>query len=207
MLKNNKKTIQKAWLDESGDAGLKNIKGSSRFFIVAMVYFNDIFDFTELELIINQLRKQFKINQNFEFKFSRSNNKLRSHFLQTINNLPFHFKSIVIDKFRVKKFNSAKSLIKYAFTNLLTDNDSRLNNAEIIIDETVVKLHQRIFNSNLKKELSVNYVKIIKHKRSKGDIRIQIADMTAGAIFHKFERSNDRFYKIIARRGKLIIVK
>ncbi len=54
------------FVDESGDPGLKLDKGSSKYFIVTLVVFEDPKDAEDLDLRIRLLRKEFGFHHKFE---------------------------------------------------------------------------------------------------------------------------------------------
>lgn len=80
-----------------------------------------------------------------------------------------------------------------------------MKKASLIIDEAVAKIHHKEFNWVLKKYLSKNIVAKIKQKQSKNEIMIQVVDMIAGSIFRKYERGDDRYYRLIENKGKILM--
>ena len=72
------------FIDESGDAGFKIGKGSSTFFVISLIIFDDELEAEETALRIKKLRKQLKKTDKFEFKFNKCNRIYREKFLQEI---------------------------------------------------------------------------------------------------------------------------
>lgn len=70
------------FIDESGDAGFKFEKGSSRYFVVALIIFDDDLDAEETALAIKKYRKSLNKSNQFEFKFNKANKKEREQFLR-----------------------------------------------------------------------------------------------------------------------------
>jgi len=88
---------------------------------------------------------------------------------------------------------------------LFYDNNPPLEKAILIIDEAITKIRQREFKGVLRKYLSKNMVRKIVQKRSKSETMIQIADMISGSIFRKYEKQNDKFWKIVKNRENILI--
>ena len=57
------------FVDESGDPGLKIESGSSRYFVVAMVIFDDHEEADAADRRIGLLRRGMRIDPRFEFRF------------------------------------------------------------------------------------------------------------------------------------------
>ncbi len=80
--------------------------------------------------------------------------------------------------------------------------EGRMKNASIFIDR-ISKSFMDDFDSYLKKRLNTNIAKIIgkiKHQDSRSNNLLQLADMVCGAIYRKYNRGDDKFYKIIKKR-------
>ena len=88
---------------------------------------------------------------------------------------------------------------------LLYDNDPPLKKAIFVVDEVVAQIRQREFKGVLRRYLSKNMIKKIIQKRSKGEVMIQFADMISGSIFRKYERQDDKFWKMIKNKEKILI--
>jgi hypothetical protein len=58
------------FIDDSGDPGFKLDKGSSRYFVVACVIFDDNLDAEEAALKIKRLRRTLGWRNEQEFKFN-----------------------------------------------------------------------------------------------------------------------------------------
>ena len=88
--------ISTLWIDESGDCGFKFGQGSSRFLVIVAVYTDS--DEGAIVETIEQLKVSHGFDGQFEFKFSRCNNRLKEECLKAIAHLPILYKAIVIDK-------------------------------------------------------------------------------------------------------------
>jgi len=204
-------SINKLWLDESGDTGFKFELGSSKYFLITLVYLesNNIDEeISKIEKQINQLKEKFSLTINYEFKFSRCKNKLKEEFLKEFLKFPIKYKTIVINKKKLEapalKYRP-RELYCEMVRRLLYDNNPPLKKAILIIDEAVAKIRQREFKGTLRQYLSKNIIKKIIQRRSKNEVMIQIADMVSGCIFRKYERQDDRFWQMVKNKEKILM--
>jgi len=96
-----KNSINKLWLDESGDSGFRFERGSSKYFVVVFVYLegdNIDEETAKIEKQINRLKEKFSLTADYEFKFSRCKNKLKQEFLEESLKFPIKYKVIVVNK-------------------------------------------------------------------------------------------------------------
>lgn len=59
------------FIDESGDTGLKIKKGSSRYFVIALVSFEENEEAIACDQRIGFLKRELKLPERFEFKFGK----------------------------------------------------------------------------------------------------------------------------------------
>ena len=104
------------FVDESGDPGLKLNQGSSKYFIVTLVVFEDVQDALDLDERIKLLRKELQFSAQFEFKFNRLHPDYRIKFLESISPYSFLYFGIVVFVCLVRVFN-----LKVPFTNILVN--------------------------------------------------------------------------------------
>ena len=64
-------SIMLVFIDESGDSGLKIEKGSSRYFTVSLVMFEDNDEALACDQRIKLLKKELGLPENYEFHFKR----------------------------------------------------------------------------------------------------------------------------------------
>ena len=88
----------RAYIDESGDAGLKVGQGSSPFFIIAIVVFEDKEEEAAIEQRIKLLRHEIGVKPHFEFKFNKCRSDFRKAFLRAVSPYNFFYYGIVINK-------------------------------------------------------------------------------------------------------------
>ena len=60
------------FVDDSGDSGFKFNKGSSPYFVIACVIFDDILEAERASLAIKMLRRDLGLSDNHEFKFTKA---------------------------------------------------------------------------------------------------------------------------------------
>ena len=59
------------FIDDSGDPGFKLQKGSSSYFVIAFVLFDDPLEAERTSLAIKDLRRKLKASDYYEFKFNK----------------------------------------------------------------------------------------------------------------------------------------
>jgi len=197
-------------MDESGDCGFKFDSGSSKFFVLVAVYIATLGDdnITVIGEAIKKLKIQHNLTENFEFKFSRSKERLRKDFFQTIARLPIKYKAIIVEKSKINSpilRHQPQQLYCESARMLFYDNNPPLESAVLLIDEAVAKIHHKEFNWVLKNYLSKNTVSKIKQKSSRKEIMIQVADMIAGAIFREYSYKDQTYHKMVKGQEKILI--
>ena len=196
------------FIDESGDTGFKLKTASSRFFVLTIVIFDDLETAEEANQAIKDLHTELKFSDDKEFKFSTgTSNKFKVEFLQKLAKYKFRYRSIVIDKQKLSKVdpkNPEDSLYTLVTDQLFLRAQDRIQNASLFVDRTAQsKRFIQKFNTYLKRKLNTDMRKLIgevRHKDSKSNNLLQLADMVCGAIYRKYNKKDDKFYKLIKRR-------
>jgi len=126
------------FIDESGDSGLKMEAGSSKYFIVALVAFEDHDEALAADDRISLLRLERRLPENFEFHFTNMKSTDRRTFLQAIAPYHFFYFGIVIDKAKLRRREShfKESFYKYTCGLIFENAKPLLNNATVIVDES-----------------------------------------------------------------------
>ncbi len=196
------------FIDDSGDPGFKFNKGSTKFFVISLVIFDDELEAEKTAVAIKDLKRALGFPDNMEFKFFRSSNNVRKEFLQTVNFFKFRVRSLVIDKTFVRSEElrgNKNSFYAYAIKTVLKYSDKTVSSAKIKIDGNGDRIFRKSFLSYLKRELSSGHKRIIKNCKivnSSGNVLIQMADMIAGSVRRSYDISKkDHFvYKGIIRK-------
>lgn len=196
------------FIDDSGDAGFKLEKGSSKFFVIACVIFEDDLEVLKTAVSIKELRRSLKLVDYREFKFNSSTRKIREEFLKAINKFQFKIRCIVIDKTLIKSSelkSKIESFYSYAIKLVLKHNNNSIQNAKIRIDGSGGREFRKNFITYLRKELNSQERNIMKNCRfvdSKNNDLIQLADMIAGSIRRSYEsdKTDKLIYKSIIKK-------
>lgn len=104
------------FIDESGDSGLKIHAGSSKYFVIALVGFEDHDEASAVDDRISLLRKEQRVPNNFEFHFNKLKPAYRRTFLEAVARYNFFYFAVVMDKANLagREFHFNESLYKYA---------------------------------------------------------------------------------------------
>ncbi len=196
------------FIDDSGDAGFKLGKGSSRYFVISLVIFDDDLEAEKTAITIKELRRLLKFPDDMEFKFSKSKKEVREKFLQAISPYKFRIRSLVVDKtlIRSEELRSNKnSFYSYAIKIILQHSGSSIYNAKIKIDGSGDRVFRRNFLGYLRRHLNSREKCIMKSCKlvtSKGNVLIQVADMVAGSVrrFYDVSRRDASVYKSIIQK-------
>jgi hypothetical protein len=177
------------FIDESGDPGLKIKEGSSRYFVVSLVIFEDKEEALVCDQRIGLLRKELKYPEDFEFHFKSNSHKIRLTFLEAIRPYNFFYFGIVLNKDPKKLwgegFKTKESLYKYTCGLVFENAKPYLKEATIILDKSGTKVFRNQLAKYLRRKINIEGVRIIKKvkiQRLKGNNLLQLADYIAGVI-------------------------
>lgn len=188
------------FIDESGDTGFKFDKGSSRYFVIVAVVFDDYNEIDKLDKIILDFKNKLGFGRDVEIKFNKSSISIKQKFLNKINTGKFIILSLIVDKSKINtKYLDYDDMVRILLI------DSYIFNAKIKIDGNASSIFKKKFKSILKRNLNTHEKKIIKDVafiNSKNNNIIQMADMIAGSIRKSYE-GNDKMEKIIKKHIKI----
>ena len=197
------------FIDESGDSGLKIEEGSSRYFVVALVIFQDRDEAVACDQRIELLKRELGWQEG-EFHFNRNSHRIRLAFLQAVAPYDFFYYGIVLNKDPQKLwgagFRDKQSFYKYACSLVFENAKEKLQNATVIIDKSGNLDFRRQLEKYLKRRINpVNSMKIIskvKMQRSHGNNLLQLADYVAGVINRSVQKKDvgNEYKKVIAHR-------
>ena len=174
------------FIDESGDPGLKLGQGSSKFFTMALIVFEDASDADACLQRIDLLRRELGMDANFEFHFYENSDRIRQAFFKVLLPYGFFYYGVIIDKEKLFKegFDSNESFYKYACGLLFENAKEKLENAIVTIDESGRKSFKYQLAKYLKERMNSGSricIKQVRMRNSKGNNLLQLADMVAGA--------------------------
>ncbi|HET6326563.1 MAG TPA: DUF3800 domain-containing protein [Planctomycetaceae bacterium] len=184
------------FVDESGDPGRKTASGSSPFFVVTTVVFQDRNVAQDCDDGIVKLRSELKLPRHKEFHFNSDNDRIRQAFLNCVAPFPFFYSSVVLNKealtgpgFRYKE-SLYKYTVKLAFSNIL----EYLDNATVVFDECGGREFVRELKTYLRREMREEEkirnkpaspgrrIKKIRAQGSHTNNLLQLADNVCGAV-------------------------
>ena len=197
------------FIDESGCPGMKVDGGSSDFFVVTMVIFEDHEEAGACEQKIQSLRRELGLPEDVEFHFNKSSNRFRSSFLEAVALHEFFYFAFVLNKRRLtaQGFQSPDSLYKYTFGMVFENAKPYLDEAIVIIDGSGDRCFQRQLQTYLKRRVNsqhrgTRFIRKVKIQDSKQNDLLQLADMICGAVARDFKTPHERgvFRRLVSHR-------
>ena len=183
-----------AFVDESGDAGLKIQKGSSPHFVVILVVFDDPAEATRADYHINAIRQQLRVRRDFEFKFQKTSAEFRRAFLEEMKQFAFRYYGIAIDKANLTGagFAYPDSFYKYACKLVCGNAKECLRDAKVTIDGSGTKEFKRQLATYLRKNVNdkdcgYTHIRKVKMEDSHRSNLLQLADMVAGSVARSYK--------------------
>ncbi len=189
------------FIDDSGDTGFKFEQGSSRFFVISLLIFDDNLEAEKMSVAIKQLKRDIGMGDYEEFKFNKSRDRNRELFLETVNKFKFRIRSLVVEKELLysPELHKKESFYAYFIKQALKFSNGTIHQASIKIDGSGDRVFKKSFMSYLRKELNSQEQKIIKKCRladSKSDPLLQAVDMFAGATRRSYEDRQTQYRNI-----------
>lgn len=197
------------FIDESGDSGLKITEGSSRYFSIALVVFEDREEASSCDQRIELLAKEVGWDSASEFHFKNNSHKIRKAFLSAVAPYNFFYYGIVInkdpDKLYGEGFKHKQSFYKYTCNLLFENAKERLENAIVVIDESGSLDFKQQLGTYLRKKINTSsrsHIKKIKMQRSSSNRLLQLADYVSGVINRKVQgkKDSEEYHRLIAHR-------
>ncbi|AGK60959.1 hypothetical protein Asulf_00955 [Archaeoglobus sulfaticallidus PM70-1] len=202
------------YIDESGDLGFT--EKSTKYYVIAAVETKNPQQFSRMFKKIR--RKMGKKKKDIkEFKFSKTKSSTKEMILKKIAELEIQFSAVVLKKATVYQHLREKRQILHNYltgfiVELIPFMDSR--DFEIVIDKFISNEADRTnFDEYLRDHVNYECWKLglipprslnIKHESSYSCSGLQVADFVAGAIFAKYERNDDSFYRIIEPKERIL---
>ena len=152
------------FIDDSGDAGFKLDKGSSQFFVISLVIFDDDLEAEKTAVAIKELRREIGFPEHVEFKFFKSKYPVREAFLRKIMPFKFRIRCLVVNKKKIysdELRNSKNSFYSYIIKMVLKYSDGSIQDAKIKIDGSGDRVFRKNFMAYLRRELNIGDKKIM----------------------------------------------
>lgn len=186
------------FIDESGDTGRRTGKGSSKFFIISLVLFEDHYEAVACDQRISLLKRELKLDERYEFHFAHNPHRIRLEFLKAINPYNFVYFAVVINKDPKKLwgpgFATKESFYKYACQMVFTNALPYLNDAIVVLDKSGSPDFRNQLTKYLRTRLNIDGKKVIKklkQQRSTSNNLLQVADYISGIVGRKIQEKKD----------------
>lgn len=193
------------FIDESGDTGFKIQKGSTPNFVIAGIIFRDNLDAERTALAIKELRRELKLRDEFEFRFTKCSKEIRKKFFQRVKKYNFAYRAVVMRKEYIygSKLRAEKEYLhNYTMRMLLEHTKGSIVNARVKVDKCGDREFRKHADRYLKEKLNVQD-KIIRgysFEHSHRNVLIQLADMIAGAINRSYtDKKDSQEYRTIIK--------
>lgn len=189
-------------IDESGDPGFKLARGSSPFFVVAMVLFRDFGEAERASRAVGDARESLGVRP--EFKFSQSRDPVRDAFFEAVLPFDFRVRALVVDKSRIYSQNlreDTERFYRYFVQLLMRHDHGTLTDAHVRIDGSGNRAFRRELGRYLRRQIGPGSVKKMRFIDSRKDNLVQLADMAVGAIARSYypndRTRHDRWLRIL----------
>jgi len=180
-------------IDDAGDPGFKIGQGSTVFFVVAAVIFDDETDACEALQRIEQLRHNLGWHDMHEFKFRKTNSTIRKRFFETVKSLRFQAIIAIVDKRNIADTEMLRNPSRFYNSTILSvlRTGSFMKEAQITIDGEKGNNYRSRVKAYFRQNLPKFSVKNLDYKDSRKDALLQFADMIAGAALLTTKKRND----------------
>lgn len=206
-----------AFIDESGDTGLKTDEGASRFFVVVMVLFEDHEEALRCDQRISLLRAELGYADRFEFHFRENSDRQRKRFFEAVAPYDFQYFGFALNKGSEKLwgpgFEHKASLYKFTCGIVFENAKPYLTDAIVVLDESGTDTFRSQLGKYLGRRMTtaggMRLIKKIKMQRSAGNNLLQLADYVAGVVSRKVQRKKKEaaeYYRYIAAKEVLLRV-
>jgi hypothetical protein len=201
------------FIDESGDAGMKLEQGSSRYFTISLVVFEENEEAVACDQRIELLKRELGWQQGSEFHFKNNSDRIRRAFFEAVAPYNFFYYGIVLNKDPKKLFGPGfrdkQSFYKYACGLVFENAKPKLLDATVVIDASgsldfknqLTKYLRYKLNQQLITESKI--IRTVKMQRSLSNNLLQLADYVAGVINRSMMNNKkyaDDYRKLIAHR-------
>lgn len=193
-------------LDEAGDVG--SAEGSSRYLVVAVVLTGDL---QPLRRMVARVRKRLgkRLKEIPELKAKITPGKLVARMLEDVALQAVEIIAVILDK-RHTRWSVPEDRYRQVFARAVRNCLVRYPYLLLIADK---RYTQRYLEDRLA-EVVMEHLKdlpgraVWRYEASESEKALQVADAVAWAIFQKYERGNDEFYRILQEKiiGEEVII-
>ena len=183
---------QLIFIDDSGDPGFKLKGGSSQLFVIACIIFDSPISAEYTAANLKMLKEQMGWKQEREFKFHRANDEQKKLFFDTIKKHEFKIRAIVIDKSKITEPSLKKSESFYSYViKQVLDNYNDMKMARIYLDGSGNKSFRKKSTAEIRQAINKGSHRMTEFRLvdSRDSVLIQLADMVAGAIHAKYDKT------------------
>jgi len=184
------------FIDESGDTGLKVNRGSSRYFVIGLISFEENDEALACDQRIELLKRELKLPKGSEFKFGKLRKEQRIKFFEAVLPYSFFYFAIVLNKDTNKLYGEGfaikESFYKYTCSLVFENAKPYLKNATVIIDGSGSREFKRQLKTYLRKKVGSDVIKKVKVQASHSNNLVQLADMIIGAVHRSFAEKGDK---------------
>lgn len=194
-------------IDESGDPGFKIVRGSTPYFVMAMVIFSDLKEAERASDCVARARERLRVKP--EFKFTKSHDNVRDGFLESVCACDFSVRALIVDKTAVYSDHlrdDTEAFYSYFVRLLLSNDNGALKGAKIKIDGSGDREFKQELNRYLRRQISADRVVSVKFGDSCKDNLLQLADMCAGAVARarrKDDKRDTRWLDQLSAAGRI----
>lgn len=197
------------FIDESGDAGFKTKQGSSKFFVLTLVIFDDELEAEKTTKKIFDLKTKWGKPLEYEIKFNKLRESDKIFFLNKVKNCKFRVRAIIIEKDQVclsRLRKNSKAYYCFFLKQVLEHNRETISNAKLRLDGSGERNLRNALVNYLRKELNQKNRKVVisdlKFVNSKSSLLIQLTDMVTGSIYrsYQYEKKDRKIYKEIIEK-------
>lgn len=199
-----------AFIDESGDCGLKFAKGSSAYFTCVVVMFEENSAAEACDRSVDALRVGLQRPRSHEFHFTDSSDKVRQQFLDRVGQCEFHYAGLVINERSLseERFRDPRQVYGFAVGIVCEQVRPLLEDAKIIIDKNGNRALRRSLEKSLKAQMiSLDggcRIRKVTMEASHSNNLVQVADMICGAVSRSFTENDERFRNLVRRHEKFV---
>ena len=197
------------FVDESGDPGLLLQKGSSEYFVITLLLFEDREEAFVADQRITLLKKELGFSPHSEFHFNQLRHDYRKAFLETVSPCTFFYCAAIVHKKKLTNrcFYSPGSFYQYVCSLAFETAKPYLANATVVIDGRGDWAFRNQLSTYLRKRINDSrdkqpFIQKVKIQKSHQNNLLQMVDMLCGAVARYFcnPKADSSYRDIISHR-------